>query len=105
MGLATIDFRASGGQLIEYEMRHCGHCRAGIPKRLYPDQAKAPGAILRAEQAQGGFCFKCGTGICLKCCGERECRPYMQRIEQLHNAVQKAIGRAAFADALNLQGR
>jgi hypothetical protein len=104
MGLATVDFRQAGGQLLEYEMVHCRHCRAGIPKRLYPDQEKAPGAILRAEKAQGGFCYPCGGAICLACI-PKPCQPYMKTIEQLHTAIQRAISRNALADLLGLQGR
>ncbi len=105
MGLATVDLRASGGPLVEYEMVHCRHCRAGIPKKLYPDQSRAPGHLLRAEKAQGGFCYRCGGPICLKCVGERTCRPYARRIEALHTQIQKALARQSLADALGLTRR
>ena len=110
MGLATVDFRASGGPLVEYEMVHCRHCRAGIPKRLYPDQAKAPGQLLRVEKAQGGFCYRCGGAICLRCVGARStdpapCRPYEQRVAELHNRIHRSLGRQALAEALGLMRR
>jgi hypothetical protein len=110
MGLATVDFRGAGGPLVEYEMVHCRHCRAGIPKRLYPDQATAPGQRFRVEKAQGGLCYRCGGPICLRCVHERAttaapCRPYEQRIRQLHDQIHRALGRQALADALGLQRR
>lgn len=105
MGLATVDFRASGGPLVEYEMVHCRHCRAGIPKRLYPDQQKAPGQLLRVEKAQGGFCHPCGGAICLACVADGRCRPYMRQMEQLHTQIQKALSRDALAADLNLKRR
>jgi hypothetical protein len=110
MGLATVDFRALGGPLVEYEMVHCLHCRAGIPKRLYPDQADAPGQLFRAQRAQGGFCYPCGGAICLACVGEArrgdtEHRPYMQRMEAIHTQIHQALGRQALADALGLTRR
>lgn len=109
MGLATVDFRHIGGPLVEYEMVHCRHCRAGIPKRLYADQAEAPGQILRAQKAQGGFCSRCGGAICLKCVGESHTstmhQPYEQRIERLHTQITTALGRQALADSLGLQRR
>ena len=105
MGLATVDFRESGGPLVEYEMVHCRHCRAGIPKKLYPDQAHAPGQLFRVQRAQGGVCGRCRGPICLKCVGEQDCRPYEQRLEALHNQIHKALGRQALADALGLHRR
>jgi len=105
MGLATVDLRASGGPLVEYEMVHCRHCRAGIPKRLYSDQATAPGHLLRVDKAQGGFCHPCGGAICLACVADGRCRPYMKGIEALHTQIQKAISRGTLADALGLTRR
>ena len=110
MGLATVDLRASGGPLVEYDMVHCRHCRAGIPKKLYPDQAAAPGQILRAEKAQGGFCYRCGGPICLRCVAERRaaaapCPPYEQRIAELHDQIHRTLARQSLADALGLHRR
>jgi hypothetical protein len=105
MGLATVDLRNSSGDFIEYEMVHCRHCRAGIPKRLYPDQEKTPGHLLRVEKAQGGLCYRCGGPICLRCVAAGTCVPYMKQVEELHNRIQKALGRDALAEALALQGR
>ena len=105
MGLATVDFRETGGPLVEYEMVHCRHCRAGIPKRLYPDQAKAPGQLLRVQKAQGGFCHRCGGPICLRCVAARECRPYERRLAVLHTQITREISRQALADAIGLHRR
>lgn len=105
MGLATVDFRASGGPLVEYEMVHCRHCRAGIPKRLYPDQASAPGQLLRVQKAEGGFCHRCAGPICLKCVGEGGCLPYRQRVEQLHTQIVKALSRDRLAETMGLNRR
>ena len=109
MGLATVDFRPLGGPLVEYEMVHCRHCRAGIPKKLYPDQAEAPGQLFRAQRAQGGFCHPCGGAICLQCVGESQAgaphRPYERRIEDVYRQIHMALGRQALADALGLLRR
>ena len=107
MGLATVDFRQAGGPLVEYEMVHCRHCRAGIPKRLYPDQEKAPGHLLRVEQAQGGFCHPCGGAIwpaaarsfdrsaALTSAGVSLCRPTSTSVPQSERTIcwQNALAR------------
>ena len=105
MGLATVDFRATGGPLVEYEMVHCRHCRAGIPKRLYPDQAHAPGQLLRVQKAQGGYCHKCAGPICLACVADGRCRPYGRQLEALHARITKRLDRETFADSLGLNRR
>lgn len=69
------DNRASGGKLLECDIRTCPHCQAVIKLSTW-----------KASDGNNGWCMRCNAPICGLCADKmltEGCKPFMEQIDKL----------------------
>lgn len=68
MGYLTIDHRAAGGKLAEFDTVNCKHCQAIIR--------------VRTGQQRGAWCRSCQGPVCPTQACASACTPFLRKVEE-----------------------